>query len=162
MHAKDSIRQAYKISHMVLTAYVNDMTDENLLVRSVPGCNHVAWQLGHLISSANGMLEGVGAQTIELPEGFADKHNKETAGNDNAADFYSKAQYLQLLEQIKEATFAGLEQASDESLDDDAPEYLQSIAKTVGDVYVLIACHPLMHAGQLVPLRRHLELPVVM
>lgn len=162
MHAKDSIRQAYTISHMVLTAYVNDMTDENLFIRSVPGCNHVAWQLGHLISSANGMLEGVGAKTIELPDGFADKHTKETAGNDNAADFYSKERYLQLLEQIKEATFAGLDQASDADLDGAAPEYLQSIARTVGDVYVLIACHPLMHAGQLVPLRRQLDLPIVM
>ena len=59
MHAKEAIKTAYDLSQMVLTSYVSDLSDTELMTRPCAGCNHVAWQLGHLISSEVGLLESV-------------------------------------------------------------------------------------------------------
>ncbi|MBC7967636.1 MAG: DinB family protein, partial [Fuerstia sp.] len=51
MDVKSAIKETFGISNMVLNSYVGDFTDAELMRRPGPGCNHVAWQLGHLISS---------------------------------------------------------------------------------------------------------------
>ena len=79
MNAIDVLRSTYSTSMMVLKSYVGDLSDAELLKRPHEGCNHLAWQLGHLIASEC-MLVGQlspGA-AITLPDGFADQHGKET------------------------------------------------------------------------------------
>ena len=69
---------------------------------------------------------------------------------------------MDLWGKVKAATFAALDGMSDEDLDKPAPEELQSFCPTVGSTFVLIGTHPMMHAGQMVPIRRKLEKPIVM
>ncbi|PAY15379.1 hypothetical protein CKO51_32190 [Rhodopirellula sp. SM50] len=162
MHAKDAIRSAYQLSRMVTTSYFSDLTDQELLTRPGKGCNHVAWQLGHLISSECGLLNSVAPGfAVELPEGFAEKHSKENTASDDPADFATKDEYLAYFEKLQEAAFKALDALSDEDLAKEAPEHLQQICPNVGTVFVLIATHPMMHAGQFVPVRRSLDKPVV-
>ena len=72
MNTKDAIRQTYDLSHRVVNGYLGDFTDEELMQRPGEGCNHVAWQLGHLISSECSLLNMVAPGAApELPEGFA-------------------------------------------------------------------------------------------
>ena len=59
MNAKDAIRSTMDLSLTVLNSYVSDLSDADLLRRPAPGCNHLAWQLGHLISSEAGLLNAV-------------------------------------------------------------------------------------------------------
>lgn len=162
MDAKAVIEQVYGFSQMVLTGYVNDLTDQELLSRPCDGCNHVAWQLGHLIASEVQLLESVvpGAG-ISLPEGFAEKHSKENKDSDKAEDFATKDEYLSLFGQIKDATFAALAGQTDDDLAQPAPEFLQSMCADRCGVFVLIANHAMMHVGQFVPVRRQLGKPIV-
>ncbi len=162
MHGKDAIRNAYQLSQMILTSYVGDLSDAELLIRPGEGCNHIAYQLGHLIQSENDLLQSVvpGAG-IELPEGFGEKHGKENTASDDPADFLGKDDYLALLAKVKEATFAALDAQSDADLAKDPPEFLKQISSSAGDVFVLIATHGMMHAGQFVPVRRQCGKPVV-
>jgi hypothetical protein len=51
MNAKDAIRTALTSTQNLLSWYVSDLADADLLVRPVPNANHIAWQLGHLISA---------------------------------------------------------------------------------------------------------------
>ena len=163
MNSKDAIKQTYEISHMVVNGYLSDFSDEDLMQRPGDGCNHIAWQLGHLISSECSLLNMVvpGA-AIELPDGFAEKHNKENCSSDDASQFNSKSEYLELMGKVKEATFAALDNLSEEDLDKDGPEEMRQFCPTVGSMFLLISTHPMMHAGQLVPIRRKLGKPVVM
>ncbi len=162
MHGKDAIRNAYELSQMVLQSYVSDLSDEELLTRPADGCNHVAWQLGHLISSEGGLLDTVApGHSIELPAGFAEKHSKENKDSDTPADFVGRDEYLALFAKIKEATFAALETQTDEQLAAPAPEHLQSICSNTGGVFILIATHAMMHVGQMVPVRRKLGKPIL-
>ena len=162
MNTKQAIGAALSTSSMVMSSYVGDLTDEELMTRPAEGCNHLAWQLGHLISSECSLLEMVApGAAAELPEGFAEKHSKETVGDDEAANFCSKQEYLDLFEKVHAATLAALENTTDEDLDKPGPEHFGQMFPTVGHIYVLIATHGLMHAGQFVPVRRKLGKPVV-
>lgn len=162
MDAKVAIEQTYGFSQMVLTSYVNDLTDAELLTRPGKDCNHVAWQLGHLITSEIQLLESIApGHGVSLPEGFAEKHSKENKDSDTASDFASKDEYLRLFGEIKEATFAALSEQSDEDMAQPAPEFLESMCPNRCGVFVLIANHAMMHVGQFVPVRRQLGKPVV-
>jgi uncharacterized damage-inducible protein DinB len=157
--AKDVIRQVTEMSHMVATAYVGDLTDAELLVRSVPEANHIAWQLGHLISGTRHMLGALGRETPALPEGFEAAHGREAAGSDDPARFLSTAQYLALAAQMKAASLAAVDATPESELDAPSPESMREYAPTVASVLTLLGTHWLMHAGQFVPVRRKLGKP---
>ena len=163
MNATDVIRHAAEISTMVLKSYVSDLEDADLMKRPAPECNHLAWQLGHLISSECDLLNSLqpGA-AAELPAGFAEKHSKETCGIDDPAQFCNKQEYLDLMDKVQASTFAALEKVSEADLDGPAPEQFKDFFPTAGQVYILIATHQMMHAGQFVPVRRALGKPVLM
>jgi hypothetical protein len=162
MKCHDAIKATLGTSNMVLTRYVSDLTDAELLQRPGPGCNHLAWQLGHLISSESGLLNSIqpGAGP-ELPAGFAQKHGKENVASDNPADFCTRQEYLDLAEQMHAATLKLLDTFSEADLDRPGPEHFRKMFPTVGSIFLLIATHPMMHAGQFVPVRRALGKPVV-
>jgi hypothetical protein len=162
MDARTPIEQAYGFSQMVLSSYVNDLTDAELLTRPGEGCNHIAWQLGHLIASEIQLLESiVPGHAVTLPEGFAAKHSKENIDSDDPSDFATKDEYLRLFNEVKEATFAALQSQTAADLAQPAPEFLASMCPNRCGVFVLIATHAMMHVGQFVPVRRKLGKPVV-
>ena len=162
MQAQDVLKTNHATSTMVLKSYVSDLTDAELMSRPGPGCNHIAWQLGHLIASECHLLESVvpGASAT-LPDGFAAQHSKENATSDDATKFCTKDQYLELLDKVQAASVAALDQISDARLDEAAPEEFLSWCPTVGAMFVLITTHRMMHAGQFVPVRRGLGKPVL-
>ena len=63
----------------MVMGYLGDLTDEDLMKRPIEGTNHIKWQLGHLIAAEHQMIEGVAPGSMPpLPEGFAEKHKKDT------------------------------------------------------------------------------------
>ncbi|MCG8451163.1 MAG: DinB family protein [Pirellulales bacterium] len=163
MNAIDAIKNTMTTSTMVLKNYISDLEDSELMKRPGPECNHLAWQLGHLIASECMLLESLqpGA-AAELPEGFAAQHDKETCGEDDPAKFCTKAEYLELFDKVQAATTAALDKLSEADLDGPAPERFREMFPTAGHIYILIATHPMMHAGQFVPVRRALGKPILM
>ncbi len=156
MHAKDIIKNVVGFSYMVSEAYVKDLTDQELLTRSVPGANHIAWQLGHLLSSSAQMLQAIGQDAPTLPDGFVEAHTKETKDSDDPARFYSKDEYLKHLEQMKVASLNAIDAIPDDQLQQPGPEPMRAYFPQVHDVLVGLGTHWLMHAGQWVPVRRKL------
>jgi len=162
MQTKDAIKQTMGLSRHVLNAYFADMTDAELLQRPGPGCNHLAWQIGHLISSECGLIESIQAGSApELPAGFKEQHAKENAASDNPADFFTKQQYQDLMAMVNAATVKLIDSYPEENFDQPAPEQFRSMFPSMGMMFVLVATHPMMHAGQFVPVRRALGKPVL-
>jgi len=157
MNAKDVLRQVVEFGDMVTRAYVEDLSDADLLVRSVPGTNHIAWQLGHMISGTAHMLGELGRKAPALPEGFQAAHGKETASSDDPAKFATKATYLALMQAMKAASLAAIDATPENALDQPAPESMREYAPTVGSALCMLGGHWLMHAGQFVPVRRKLS-----
>ena len=45
---------------------IDDLSDSDLMVRPAPGCNHIAWQLGHMISGTAQMIGALGHKPPQL------------------------------------------------------------------------------------------------
>lgn len=161
MNTKEACKHVTDFSYMVTQMYVNDLADADLLVRSVPGTNHIAWQLGHLITAVNYFVTALGQPGVQLPEGFDAMHSKETAASDDATKFLKKDDYLKLMEQTKQALHAAIDAVPDAQWDNPGPESMREYAPTVASVLMLGGTHWLMHAGQFVPIRRKLGKPAL-
>jgi hypothetical protein len=159
MQPKDAIRQVIEFGHLVTRMYVEDLDDSDLFVRSVPGTNHIAWQLGHLAAGTHQMLSELGHRPPDLPAGLAEAHTKDTAASDDPAGFTTKAKYLELAEAMKEASMKAVDATPESSLDAPGPESMREYAPTVGSVLMLLGNHWLMHAGQFIPIRRKIGKP---
>ncbi len=163
MNAKDAIRSSANLSTMVLKTYISDLDDADLMRRPGEGCNHLAWQLGHLIFSEVQLLDRVApGQGIELPDGFADAHSKEECNNDDPAGFHGKRMYVELFDKVRAASLAALDAYAESDFDNPAPEDFRDFCPTMGDMFTMIATHPMMHAGQFVIVRRQLGKPILM
>ena len=162
MQAKDAIRNSMDMSDMVVTTYLDGLSDADLLIRPVEGANHLAWQLGHLISSERGMLEIIkpGASPA-LPEGFVANHAKETSSSDDPKLFSKKDEYLRLAKAQREASKKVLAEVNDSDLDEADPNKYPQWAPSMGAVFNMIGGHYMMHAGQFAVVRRKLKLPIV-
>ncbi|MDB5349388.1 MAG: hypothetical protein JWN86_635 [Planctomycetota bacterium] len=162
MHAKDVILNSLGSSDMITKAYVGDLSDADLMARPVPGMNHIAWQLGHLISVEHKVMEELApGSSPALPEGFDAKHTKETTTSDDPSKFYTKAEYLAVWDAQHAATKAVVAKLTEEQLDAPAPESFRRMVPTNGLTINFLASHTLMHVGQYVAVRRTLGKPVV-
>jgi hypothetical protein len=161
MNAKDVIRSTIATAHELLTTYVSDLTDAELMTRPAPEANHVAWQLGHLIASEHQMLSDAGFTMPDLPEGLAEAHSKEAATSSEPAKFSTKQEYLRWMGEQRTATLNHLAAVADADLDKPTPEPIRSYAPTVGALFNIIGIHELMHAGQFAPVRRKLNKPIL-
>jgi hypothetical protein len=140
--------------------YLDGLKREDLLIRPVPGMNHIAWQVGHLIDSERGMMEAIRpGSSPSLPEGFAEAHSRDATTADDAAGFLAPEEYLALWKKQRAATTALLDSLKDEDLDRADPSF-PDYAPSVGLLLNMAATHPIMHAGQFVAVRRKLGLPI--
>ena len=161
MNVKDLLHYNVSFTHGVTKMYLDDVTDDEMLVRAVPGSNHLAWQLGHLVASERSLLEAIGADVPDLPEGFAEKHGSKNTGSDDPSDFLTKAEYFELMAQMHQAAEAAIDKTDEAGLDTPTPEKLRSFFPTVGSVLLMAGSHEMMHAGQIATIRRKLGKPVV-
>lgn len=162
MNTQQAIYSNIDMTDMVLKSYLKDLTDVDLMTRPGPGCNHLAWQLGHLITSEQGLLNQLFPGTgISLPEGFAEKHNKSQTGNDDPKCFFGKDIYLELYRKSRQNVKEVIGKLSDADFDKPSPENWAKMFPSVGAMLSLIASHGMMHAGQFAVVRRLLGKPVV-
>jgi hypothetical protein len=161
VHAKDAIETALTSTQGMLNMYLSDLGDADLVVRPVPAANHIAWQLGHLITSECELGRAIGGTYPELPAGFAQQHNPKNSGMEPPKGFATKADYLNLFNKVREATLAHLANMSDRDLDKPTTGDMAKYAPTFGATLLLISSHDLMHAGQFTVVRRKLSKPIL-
>jgi hypothetical protein len=157
MNSKEAIRTTMTAADFFVDSYLSDITPQEMMVRPAPGANHLAWQLGHLISAERRLVEAaVPGSMPPLPEGFAERHTKDTAGSDSPADFLTKDEYLQLAKTVRAATLKVLDSQSEADFDKPVSGRVPPWIKRAGDCFVTVGTHWVLHAGQWVVLRRHL------
>lgn len=159
MNARQAIKLSIEMGEMVASSYLSDLTDADLMRRPHPGCNHINWQVGHLIASGRHHLETISpGSSPPLPAGFAEKYGKDNASNNDPAAFCKKDELLALHKAQQQKLVAILEGLSDAELDrSTGVDY----APTVGAMISLEGAHWLMHAGQWVIVRRELGKPAL-
>jgi DinB superfamily len=163
MRATETIKEALNSAQHLLEWYVSDLSDADLLVRPVPGANHIAWQLGHLIMAEGGLVrtEIPDAAYPDLPAGFAGQYTKETAALDSPAAFKTKAEYLDVYRKMRAASIAVIDKLSDADLDRACTGRMAKFAPKLASLLLMLANHTTMHAGQFSVVRRKLGKPVL-
>lgn len=160
MSIAEHLKLSFELPDMIVRGYLEDLTDEDLLVRPVEKGNHIAWQLGHLIYGETFHINQLVPDSMPpLPEGFSEQHSKQTAASDDLQAFLPKAEYLELMQRQRAGTLAVLEGFSDEELMQPSPEPIRYFGPTVGSVFSGEAIHWTMHAGQWAIIRRKLGKP---
>ena len=161
MTTHEAIMHTLETGIQLVKLYVEDMTDAELLTRPNPESHHVAWQLGHMISSECEMMQQLGFEMPALPDGFAETYTPENAKSDNPATFHKKDQYTELLTAQRTATLEVLKNMDEATMDKSTPAPMSEYVDTVGRALNLIGIHQMMHAGQFIPVRRKLGKPIV-
>ncbi len=157
MNAQEAIRSSIEMANFIGLKYLEDLNDGDLLVRPVPGANHIAWQLGHLIRSTQQMFAVAYPDTMPaLPPGFEEKYTAETAQIDSPDAFHKKDEYLKLMGQQREAALKKLASLSEADLDQPGPEPFRDYIPKIADLFSIQGSHLLMHAGQWAVVRRKL------
>lgn len=160
MKPNEAIKLSIDTADMIAHGYIEDLTDEEMMHRPAAGCNHIKWQLGHLIGSDHEMVNGCCAGAMPaLPTGFAEKYAKETAAIDDPSAFDSKSDLVKLFDQQRAAAQATLANLSADELDKPAPEKMQAYAPTVAAAFSMLGIHLTMHTGQWAVIRRQLGRP---
>ena len=161
MSPKDALKLGIGMSDFIINAYIGDLSDADLLIRPVAGMNHIAWQLGHLISAERRFVEMVSPGSCPaLPEGFEKNYTKETAKTDEPSRFETLAKYQELWKAQRAATLAVLDSIPEAELDRTDPDKYPPFAPTVAALLAMTGTHALMHCGQFVAVRRQLGKPV--
>jgi hypothetical protein len=163
MQAKEAVKIALTSTQNMLPMYLADLSDADLLARPVPAANHIAWQLGHLINSEKKLVQQqlASATYPEIPAAVVEKDTKEASKQDPPTGFRTKAEYLDLFTKVRNATVAALAKLSDADLDKANAGPMADFAPNLAALFVLIANHTLMHAGQFTVVRRKLGKPVI-
>ena len=157
MNARDAIKISIDCGSMVALAYLEDLTDAEMLHRPAPGANHINWQLGHLIWSDHHHLEMGAPKFLKpLPDGFTTLYNAETAKVDDLTKLLTQAELLAAREVQQQATIEALYQQTDEELERETGIFW---APTVAALFSMAGSHWLMHAGQWAVTRRQLGRP---
>ena len=162
MNSVEAIRLSIDMGRMISTAYLENLTDNEMMHRPHADCNHIKWQLGHLIVSEHEMMEGVATRKMPaLPDGFAQRYTREAAASDDVAAFDSREELLRVFEEQRAGTLSALETFSDADLDLPSPKSMQAYAPTAGAALSMQGSHWLMHAGQWAVIRRQLGPPPI-
>jgi uncharacterized damage-inducible protein DinB len=162
MNAKYAMKASLDSTMFMTKMFLEDLSDADILVRPVPGANHIAWQLGHLIVTEANIAKAIpDAKAAELPGDFAAKYAKETAGIDAPAAFHKKAELLAAYDKVRLATLATLDALPEAALDTPTTGPMAKHMPTYGSLFTLLANHTMMHAGQFTVVRRKLGKPVL-
>jgi hypothetical protein len=147
----------------ILKMTLADFSDQEMLARPVPGANHAAWQLGHLIGSAAYMLREVAPAGV-VPEAAAQlgaKYDGISANVDDPSFFAKKSDLLEVFAQIHDAISTWVKTLTPDDLNRPTPGRIAEYAPTLGHVVLMIPSHVMMHVGQMQVIRRKLGKPLL-
>jgi hypothetical protein len=161
MNTKDAITNVLDMSDRITKAYLKDLTAADLLVRPVPGQNHIAWQLGHLLLAEKNFVDGIKpGSSPKLPTDFEEGHGRDKITIDDPSKYHSPEEYIALIDAQRAATKKVLAELSEAELDAPGPEKMRQMAPTVAHILLLNGNHYMMHVGQYVSVRRMLGKPI--
>jgi hypothetical protein len=159
MNACEVLKVGLQMADFVSQAYLADLSDAELLQRPHPQCNHINWQVGHIILSEHQMLEQCfPGKMPALPAGFEQQYARDAGGSDDPARFATKEVLLRTYREQRDATLAVIDSLSDGDLERETGIHY---APTLASLLSIQGSHWLMHCGQWVVVRRALGKPVV-
>lgn len=132
---------------------LDDITDEESMVRAGDGTSHIRWLAGHLTTVAHQLLKSLGG-TYDLPESFGAAFKTGQGSSDDSSAYPSMQEIRTHLFEVRDALKAHVSTVSDDIL---------SIRNEEGSPFptkyhfaLFLSEHDFYHVGQMVMIRRTL------
>ncbi len=127
----------------------------------IPDGNHTAWIAGHVAWEDDDCLRSlIDGRDSTLPQAWHDCFGTGSQPTPNAADYPDIADLRAKLNESREA-FKSFFAASVDKLDAPVPKQLHGFAKDFASLMHAVACHEMVHVGQLTVIRKSLKLKPV-
>ena len=157
MNFKDAVRTQFTVADFMVDKYLADLTQSELLTRPAPDANHIAWQLGHLISAETRLIEAAAPGSMPAcPTVFTKGIPKIRPRAITRPIFSLRKSTSSLPNPCGQRRSKRLDAQSESDLDRPVTGRLPPWIKCAGDCFVTAAGHWVLHAGQWVVLRRKL------
>lgn len=146
--------------HMTL-AFLDSIPEVHWLHAPVDGGNHAAWIAGHVAWEDDDCLRRlVKGRGRKLPQAWHDAFATGTRPGADRSAYPSDPGLRAALTTYREELIDFFKDSADR-LTDPLPEGLHGFAKDLAALMPAIACHEMIHAGQLTVIRKRLNLAPV-
>lgn len=155
---------AYQLSRQIrmVESTLADFSDDEMLVRPVPGANHAAWQLGHVTVSEEKMMRSVMGDLLPaLPAHWKGRFGKEAHALDDAASFATRKELIDTWALIRTAGADWVKAQPDDVFIQPILAHFKFAGETIADMVNLQVGHMALHVGQFQVIRRKLNKPIL-
>jgi hypothetical protein len=150
-----------RFSRRLALAILNGIPEDEWLHVPVPHGNHATWIGGHLAweddDILSSLIEGRGSKVSQPWHDRFAQGSKPTA---NPIDYPGHGEIRTALDTFREELI-GFFSASIDRLAAPLPEGMHAFARDLAALMPALACHEMIHVGQLTVIRKSLQLPPV-
>ncbi len=130
---------------------IDDITDEEPLVRGADNSSHIRWLTGHLTESMHYLLTSLGG-SYDLPKSFGDAFKTGREASQNADEYPSMDELRTTLFELRKALQDHVLKVPDDVWAEPAGE--QSMFPNKAAMAMFFCQHDFYHLGQMVTIRR--------
>jgi hypothetical protein len=139
-------------------AFLDGIPDDQWFHVPVPEGNHASWIAGHIAWEDDDCLKSlIEDRGSKLPQEWHDCFAQRSKPTPNSGDYPRIAEIRTTLATYRE-DLIGFFTASVDRLADPLPEEWHTFAKDLAALMPAVACHEMIHAGQLTVIRKSLKL----
>lgn len=150
-----------RFSRRLALGLLDGIPEEKWFHAPVASGNHATWIAGHLAWEDDDilahLLEGRGSK---LPRVWHERFAQGSTPTANASDYPGHEEIREALGTFREELI-GFFSASADRLGDPVPEKIHAFARDLAALMPALACHEMLHVGQLTVVRKSLQLPPV-
>jgi hypothetical protein len=159
----DGLFKQYAFQRWYMGLLVDDIPDERMTAQPGPLITHPAWQLGHLADVADNALHIAGGKRT-LDADWATRYAQNSIPTANRADYPSKSELLQIVDDRRNALLAHCAKLSD--ADWRKPQPIGLLAEMLPSIWhcmhFLMLTHESAHLGGIAAWRRCMGMPMAL
>jgi len=150
-----------RFSRRLALGLLDGIPAENWLHVPVASGNHATWIAGHLAWEDDDILAHlIDGRGSKLPQAWHQRFSQGSRPTTEASDYPGHEEIRAALHTIR-AELISFFTASQDRLADPVPEDVHALAKDLAALMPALACHEMLHVGQLTVIRKSLQLPPV-
>lgn len=153
MTKSENLLHMVRFNNRALRGLLDDITEEESLVRGQDGLLHIRWLTGHVLSTTNMMLGALACPPIDFPPSYKQLFDRGSALTDDPTAYPPLATLRSQLYDLYDRIIDVLPNVSDDDLDEPLPKEAGFDALRINAASFL-CMHAFYHCGQIAMIRR--------
>ncbi|HOD67137.1 MAG TPA: DinB family protein [candidate division Zixibacteria bacterium] len=153
MTNSENLLYMMRINQRALKALLDDITEEESMVRGRDSLLHIRWLTGHLVYNVNHVLAMIGSLPVMLPSSYKQLFDRGSAITNDPKAYPSLAALRSELLDLHDRLIDVLPGVSDDDLDEPLPKDAGFNAVRL-NAASFMCMHTFYHCGQIAMIRR--------